>query len=106
MRIMSNLELRTINMLVKDSLNSETEVMTDSFSAYKILNQVISQHISKVLPPDKAGNELPWVHNAIGNAKRNFLNNFHHVDDTYLQNYLKFLTGSIHGALGKNHLAG
>jgi hypothetical protein len=88
MRVMPNLEASTINMLVKGSLNAETEVMTDNFSSYKRLNQVISQHVSKVIPPEKAGKELPWVHIAISNAKRNFLNNFHHVDDTYLQNYL------------------
>jgi len=92
MRVMPNLESKTINMLVKDSLNQETVVKTDSFSSYKKLNEVINQHVSKVIPPEKAGIELPWVHIAISNAKRNLLNNFHHVDDTYLQNYLDEFT--------------
>jgi len=92
MRVIPNLESKTINMLVKDSVNPETEVKTDSFSSYKRLNEVINHHVSKVIPPDQAGKELPWVHIAISNAKRNLLNNFHHVDDTYLQNYLDEFT--------------
>ena len=45
-----------------------------------------------VIPFINAGKELPWVHTAIGNAKRNFLNNFHHIKDVYLQNYLDEFT--------------
>jgi hypothetical protein len=92
MRVMPNLESKTINMLVKDILNQETEIKTDSLSKYKKLNEGTNQHVSKVIPPEQAVIELPWVHIAISNAKRNLLNNFHHVDDTYLQNNLTEFT--------------
>jgi hypothetical protein len=40
------------------------------------------------MKPKDAGKELPRVHIAISNAKRNLLNNYHDVDDKYLQRYL------------------
>jgi hypothetical protein len=40
----------------------------------------------------------PWIRIAFRNAKRNLLNNFLHVDDTYLQNYLdEFTNRSTNG---------
>lgn len=88
MKVIPDLKSTSINQIVKDSLNPNTSVKTDSFSSYSRLNEVVKKHISKVTPPEEAGKELPWVHIAIGNAKRNLLDIFHHVDDTYLQNYL------------------
>jgi hypothetical protein len=92
MRVMPDLKSTTINQVVKDSLSPKTEVKTDNYSSYKRLNEIVKKHVSKVIPPDQAGKELPWVHIAISNAKRNLLNNFHHVDDTYLQNNLTEFT--------------
>lgn len=92
MRVMPDLKSQTINKVVKDSVSPKTNVKTDGFFSYRRLNEVVKRHISKVIPPDQAGKELPWVHIAISNAKRNLLNNFHHVDDTYLQNYLDEFT--------------
>lgn len=57
---------------------------------------LVKKHNFKVLPPKETGEELPWVHIAICNAKRNFLNNFHHVDDTYWQNYCDEFTYRLH----------
>ncbi|TSA34958.1 MAG: IS1595 family transposase [Porphyromonadaceae bacterium] len=92
MRVMPDLTYKTINRIVKDSLSPETKVKTDSYSSYNKLNEVVKKHVAKIVPSDQAGTELPWVHIAISNAKRNLLNNFHHVDDTYLQNYLDEFT--------------
>ncbi|TSA37818.1 MAG: hypothetical protein D4R64_04935 [Porphyromonadaceae bacterium] len=92
MRVMLDLKSTTINKVVKDSLNPKTEVKPDSYSSYKRLNEVVKKHVFKVIPPEQAGKELPWVHIAISFTKRNLLNNFHHVDDTYLQNKLDEFT--------------
>jgi len=92
MRVMPNLQSKTINKIFKESLNPKTKVKTDGLSSYSRLNEVVKKHLPTVTPPDQAGKELPWVHIAISNAKRNLLNNFHHVDDTYLQNYLDEFT--------------
>jgi len=52
------------------------------------LGQVVRTHKAKTIKPKEAGKELPWVHIAIGSAKRCMLSAYHHVDDKYLQNYL------------------
>jgi hypothetical protein len=92
MRGMPDPKSTIINKVVEDILGSKTEVKTDSYLGYKPLNEVIKKHLPKVIPPEQAGKELPGVYIAISNAKRNLLNNFHHVDDTYLQNYLDEFT--------------
>jgi len=92
MKAMPDLASKTINQIVKDSMNPETKVKTDGLSSYSRLNEVINKHLQSVIPPAQAGKELPWVHIAISNAKRNLLSNYHHVDDTYLQNYLDEFT--------------
>jgi len=92
MKAMPDLTSKTINQIVKDSMNPMTNVKTDGLSSYSRLNEVVKKHLQSVIPPDQAGKELPWVHIAISNAKRNLLNNYHHVDDTYLQNYLDEFT--------------
>ena len=76
---------------VKDRQNKRP-VFHCKFSSYVRLNKVVKKHIAKVVKPDQAGIELPWVHIAISNAKRNLLNNYHHIDDIFLQNYLDEFT--------------
>jgi transposase-like protein len=88
----ADLESKTINKIVKESVNPKTKVKTDGLSSYSRLNEVVKKHLPKVTPRDQAGKELPWVHIAISNAKRNLLKNYHHVDDTNLQNYLDEFT--------------
>jgi hypothetical protein len=92
MRVMPDLKSMTINKVVKDCVDPQTKVKTDCLRSFSRLNEVVKKHLPKVIPPDQAGKELPGVHIAISNAKRNLLNNFHHIDDTYLQNYLDEFT--------------
>ncbi len=89
---MPDLRSETINQVVKDQVNPKINVKTDGLNSYRKLNEVVNRHLPKVILPDQPGKELPWVHIAISNAKRNLLNNFHHVDDTNLQNYLDEFT--------------
>jgi len=105
MRVMPDLKSKTINKIVKDSMNPMTKVKTDSYFSYSSLNEVIKKHISKVTPPDQAGKELPWVHIAISNAKRNLLNNFTMLMTLiYKTTWMNLPTGSIDVTLEINYL--
>ncbi|MFA5816928.1 MAG: IS1595 family transposase [Bacteroidales bacterium] len=92
MKVMPDQTAKTINSIAGGSLNPDSKVRTDSLSSYSRLNEVVKKHIAKVVEPDQAGTELPWVHITISNAKRNLLNSYHHIDDTFLQNYLDEFT--------------
>jgi hypothetical protein len=52
------------------------------------LKKFVLQHNANVIPKDKIGKDLPWVHIAISNAKRQILNTFHDVKPEFLQKYL------------------
>jgi hypothetical protein len=92
MKCMPDQTAKTVNDITASSISSEASVKTDKYTSYNKLCMVVKKHISFVIPSICAGKELPWVHTAIGNAKRNFLNNFHHIKDIYLQNYLDEFT--------------
>jgi len=52
------------------------------------LSKVVKQHKSIVIPKEKVGEILPWVHIAISNAKRMILDIYNNVKPEYLQSYL------------------
>ena len=45
-------------------------------------------HQPKTIPKKEAAQILPWVNNAIGNAKRMLLDIHYRIDDDFPQNYL------------------
>lgn len=92
MSVMADQSAETINDIAKESLDSSARVKTDNARGFSKLNQVVRTHKAKTVKPKHAGKELPWVHIAISNAKRNLLNTYHHIDDSYLQNYLDEFT--------------
>ena len=92
MQAMADLTSETVETIAQESLDPDCKVRTDNYPSYSKLNRVVKKHTAKTIKPKDAGKELPWVHISISNAKRNFLNNFHHVDDSYLQNYLDEFT--------------
>lgn len=88
MTVMADQTAETIKDIAAEGLDSAARVKTDNARGFSKLNQVVKTHKAKTVKPKDAGKELPWVHIAISNAKRNLLNTYHHVDDSYLQNYL------------------
>ena len=92
MKVMQDLSSKTVNGIVQHSLSPDSRVKTDNYTSYRRLNEVVKKHTAKIIPPEEAGKELPWVHITISNAKRNLLNCYHHVDDIFLQNYLDEFT--------------
>jgi hypothetical protein len=81
MEVMTDLTSNMVETIAQKSLDPNCQVKTDNFPSYRRLNRVIKKHTAKTIKPKDADKELPWVHITISNAKRYFLNNFHHMDD-------------------------
>lgn len=88
MRVIDDLTKETINKNVKELATNATEVDTDDSTSYTELKNYIPKHNAEVIPKEKVGEILPWVHIAISNAKRQLLNTFHDIKPEYLQSYL------------------
>ena len=88
MKVIENLKSETINEAVKNLASDATEVDTDDSTSYVDLKDFIPKHNAQVIPKEKVGEILPWVHIAISNAKRLLLNTFHDIKPEFLQNYL------------------
>ena len=88
MKVIDNLQAETIHEQVKALAGNATEVDTDHSSSYVDLKDFVPRHHAQVIPKEKVGEILPWVHIAISNAKRQILNTFHDVKPEFLQKYL------------------
>jgi hypothetical protein len=69
-------------------VDEQAHVITDNHQSYKELSDVVKSHTAiqyfdKIL----SSSMLPWVHIAIGNAKRWLLGIHHSVNSDFLQNY-------------------
>lgn len=87
-KIIEDLKKDTITPLVESLTSSNSELNTDGPYSYVDLYYYVNSHISEVIPKEKVGEKLPWVHIAISNAKRQLLNSYHNIKPEYLQNYL------------------
>ena len=96
-RMVGHVKMIMMNDLQADSINEEVEtfvdkdavVVSDAYVGYNKLEEIVRQHerinTSELKEVHKV---LPWVHSAIGNAKK-ILQGIHHSNrKEYLQNYL------------------
>lgn len=88
MRVIDDLKKETINKNIEELANEATEVDTDDSTSYVDLKHYVPKHNAQVIPKEKVGEVLPWVHIAISNAKRQLLNAYHDIKPEYLQSYL------------------
>ena len=88
MQVISDLKSNTITSVVKEQVDKTTELVTDDSTSYTKLIEHVNSHVAKVIEPDMIPVILPWVHIAISNAKRLFLNVHHNIKTEYLQYYL------------------
>lgn len=88
MKVIEDLKSETISGHVKELAGNATGVDTDDSTSYVDLKEYVPRHNPQVMPKNKVGEILPWVHIAIGNAKRQLLNTFHDIKPEFLQNYL------------------
>ena len=89
MIIMNDLQSVSINKKVESMVDKDTVVVSDAYKGYNKLEEIIKQHESINTSQLKEVHKvLPWVHSAIGNAKK-ILQGIHHSNrKEYLQNYL------------------
>ncbi len=89
MIVMSDLSSKSINEEIGKSVDKETVVLSDAYKGYNKLNELIKEHnVVNTSKIKKSHKVLPWVHSAIGNAKK-ILQGIHHSNhEDYLQNYL------------------
>ena len=88
MKVIDDLRKETINSVVQGSLSGQSKLYTDDSTSYVDLKDYVNSHHSEVIPKEKVGEKLPWVHIAISNAKRQLLNSYHNVKPEFLQSYL------------------
>lgn len=88
MKVISDLKAASITGQVEESIDKEAKLITDKSTSYVNLEKVVKEHKSEVIPKQKVGEILPWVHIVISNAKRMLLDIFHDIKPKFLQNYL------------------
>ena len=88
MKVIEDLKKESIMPLVKSLVNKNSSIDTDGSNSYVDLGNFVEHHHAEVIPKNKVGEKLPWVHIAISNAKRQLLDIFHDIKPEFLQNYL------------------
>ena len=88
MFVIDDLKASTIDSNVSEHVDKEAIIDSDNSTSYTNLKTLVKGHRPKVIKKEDVGKVLPWVHIAISNAKRMFLNTFHDIQPEYLQSYL------------------
>ncbi|HIE55876.1 MAG TPA: IS1595 family transposase [Chromatiaceae bacterium] len=89
MIVMPDLQAESINKEIAKNVDKETAVLSDAYKGYNRLEEIISEHeIINTSQIKESHTVLPWVHSAIGNAKKILQGTHHSNHEDYLQNYL------------------
>lgn len=65
------LKANSINEQVKVNVDAETVVISDGYKGYNKLKLIVKQHdVINTSELTEVHKVLPWVHSAIGNAKK------------------------------------
>jgi hypothetical protein len=88
MQVIPDLKAGTINERVTANISTKATLITDDSTSYTDLEALVEKHHAQVIPKEKVGEVLPWVHLAISNAKRILLDIHHNIKPEFLQGYL------------------
>jgi len=88
MHVITNLKAETINDQVTTNISDKATLITDDSTSYTDFEDLVGKHQAQVIPKEKVGEVLPWVHLAISNAKRILLDIHHNIKPEFLQGYL------------------
>jgi hypothetical protein len=88
MFLIDDLQSSTIDLKVSENINADSVIDSDNSTSYINFKTLVKEHRPKVIPKKEVGKMLPWVHIAISNAKRMFLDVFHDIKPEYQQSYL------------------
>ena len=88
MQVIQDLQAETIDEKVTANISKKSTLITDDSTSYTNLDKLVEGHQARVIPKEKVGEVLPWVHLAISNAKRMLLDIHHNMKPDFLQSYL------------------
>jgi len=88
MIVMDDLTTNGVNYEVQMGASKEAKVISDNYSSFQKIGEVVETHVHTTIPSKEAHKILPWVHTTISNAKRLLLGVHHSTNKKYLQNYL------------------
>ena len=88
MQVIPDLKSETINDQVTTNISDKATLITDDSMSYTDFENLVGKHQAQVIPKEKVGEVLPWVHLAISNAKRMLLDIHHSIKPEFLQGYL------------------
>lgn len=90
MVVMEDLKSETINKEVQKSVEKTASIISDGYTEYSKLKEVIAKH-QVVVKPDKnkSAKVFHWVNRTISNGNKVILGIHHNcINQQYLQNYL------------------
>jgi hypothetical protein len=88
MKVLPNVSADSVEKFMQKAIDRESILFTDKNPAYVNLEKMVESHIQIKSSRDSTKANLPWVHVAISNLKKNLLGIYHMVSEKYLQNYL------------------
>jgi transposase-like protein len=89
MIVMDDLQGKNINTKIDEMVENEASAITDAYKGYNKLEEVLKAHeVVNTSEIKEAHTVLPWVHSAIGNAKKVLQGLHHSIGKDYLQSYL------------------
>lgn len=88
MKVCEKFDQDSAKNMILQHIERNAQMITDGYSTYKSLEKEFENMITKKVPSKQAHVLLPWVHTAIGNAKKVLQGVHQHVKPKYLQNYL------------------
>ena len=88
MVVTSKFDAETAKGIINKHIQKNSTMISDGYKTYKALEKEFENLITEKIPSKEAHIKLPWVHTAIGNAKKVLQGIFHRINPEFLQNYL------------------
>ena len=88
MVVIQSFDAQTAKGVISRHIEKNTTMISDGYKTYKALEKDFEKLITQKIPANQAHIKLPWVHTAIGNAKKVLQGIFHRINPAFLQNYL------------------
>lgn len=88
MKVLDDHGSESVNKVIEESFNEKCIVFSDKSKSYVDIAKYIDVHVAEKSSKQTTVKNLPWVHIAISNAKRNLLGINHKIKGKYLQLYL------------------
>jgi hypothetical protein len=88
MQVIPDLEAEIINNKETSNISNRATLITDDSTSYTDLKTIVDNHQAQVIPKEKIGEILPWVHLVISNSKRMLIDIHHKIKPESLQAYV------------------